>query len=49
MEAITYADLSKEMEAYCMSKDSKAALFKFTACKQETNESLHDYILRLKA
>jgi hypothetical protein len=44
----TYATLMEKMEAYCSPKDTAAALFKFDTLSQASNESIQDWVIRLK-
>ena len=47
-EAVTYITLMEKLEAYCAPKDTGAMYLKFDSMRQGTNESLQDYVIRLK-
>jgi hypothetical protein len=38
----------EKLEAYCAPKDTGAMYLEFDSMRQETNESLQDYVMRLK-
>ncbi len=46
---VTYEQLKKAIEDYCSPKDTAAMLYKFDSLKQSDGESIHDFVLRLKA
>ena len=48
METATYAQIKEAITAYCTPKDTMAALHKFTGTRQKTDETLGDYVIRLK-
>ena len=48
MDKVTWDELIKGMESYCTPKDKKSALYKFTGTKQDDDEALNDYVIRLK-
>jgi hypothetical protein len=48
MSEASYEQLKAAMEAYCMPKDTKAALYRFTGTRQCSDEKLSDYVMRLK-
>jgi hypothetical protein len=48
MDKVTYEQLKTAMTTYCRPKDTKAALYRFTGTRQEPEEALSDYVMRLK-
>jgi hypothetical protein len=44
----TYEQLKDALDAYCAPKDNAAGLLKFDSLKQESSETIQDFILRLK-
>jgi hypothetical protein len=48
-EEATYAQLKAALEAYCAPKDKNTMMFKFDQLKQQSNESIREYVYKLKS
>ncbi len=48
ISVVTYAQLIEKMEAYCAPKDATLILLKFDSAKQTQDESVQEFIMRIK-